>query len=49
MDILVKEEIKRCYSGHIHSVSEYHLKKNYSGVNFAVVSADYVDFTPVRI
>ena len=49
VDLLEKEEIKRCYFGHIHNVNEAKIRRTYRGINFEVVSADYRKFTPVRV
>jgi len=49
VDVLVREEIKRCYFGHIHNVNEYKIRKIYRNINFEVVSADYLKFTPMKI
>jgi predicted phosphohydrolase len=49
IDLLEKEEIKRCYFGHIHNVNDYKIKKTYRNINFEVVSADYLGFMPLKI
>jgi len=49
VELLEREEIKRCYFGHIHNVSEYKIHKTYKNINFAVVSADYLKFTPLKV
>lgn len=49
-DILVKYDIKECYYGHLHGRS---IKKatqgQYKKINFHLISADYLDFMPVRV
>ena len=49
VDLLEKEEIKRCYFGHIHNVNEFKIRKTYRNIKFEVVSADYLKFTPMRV
>ena len=49
IDLLEKEEIKRCYFGHIHNVNPGKIIRNYRNITFEVVSADYIKFTPMRI
>ena len=49
VDLLKREEIKRCYFGHIHSVIWSKIKKTYRNTDFEIVSADYLSFTPMRI
>lgn len=50
LNILYKYNIKKCFYGHIHGAG----KKNaftgdYNGTDFTVVSADRLDFTPLRV
>ena len=47
--LLEKEGIKRCYFGHIHNVNANKIKKTRGDINFEVVSADYLRFTPARV
>lgn len=49
IDLLEKEQIQKCYFGHIHNVNQYKIRKKYKNINFEVVSADYLKFTPVKI
>jgi len=49
VDLLEKEEIKKCYFGHIHNVNECRIRKKYRDINFGIVSADYLKFTPMKI
>jgi len=46
---LEREGIKRCYFGHIHNVAAGRIINVYKNVNFNVVSADYLKFTPKKI
>ncbi|MCL2108566.1 MAG: metallophosphoesterase [Oscillospiraceae bacterium] len=50
IDVLQKHRIKRCYYGHLHgSAHTKALLGEHYGVEFALISADYVGFTPVKI
>ena len=49
VDLLEREEIKRCYFGHIHSINEFKIRKTYRDINFEVVSADFLKFTPMKV
>lgn len=51
MEVLVKNKIKKCYYGHLHgriSAEKARVGK-YEGIMFNLVSADYVNFTPVLV
>jgi predicted phosphohydrolase len=47
--ILEREAIKRCYFGHIHNINGSKIKKTYRGINFELISADYLQFAPVKV
>ena len=51
LEILVENNIKKCYYGHIHGTSSF--KKavigEYKGIDFHLVSSDYINFMPVLI
>jgi len=49
IDLLEKEDIKKCYFGHIHNVNPIKTVRKYKNINFEVVSADYLKFTPMRV
>lgn len=51
MDVLHKYEIKRCFYGHIHGKSGHKaaLKGFAEGIEFRLVSADYLRFVPLDI
>lgn len=49
VDLLEREEIKRCYFGHIHNVIWSKVKRTYRNTDFEIVSADYINFTPMKI
>ncbi len=50
IEILQNHGVKRCYYGHLHSGS---IKKatvgTHFGINFSLVSADAIDFLPIKI
>ena len=49
--VLVEENIKRCYYGHLHSFSHATAVNgtNEDGIEFRLISADYLGFCPVLI
>lgn len=47
--VLNSYNVKRCYFGHIHTVYDIPPSFEYSGINFTVTSADYLDFTPLLV
>lgn len=51
LDILVEQDVKECYFGHIHG--QYAAKKalvgEYRGVHMRLISCDFVNFCPVLI
>jgi len=49
VDLLEREEIKKCYFGHIHNVNAGKIKKTYKNIDFEIVSADYLRFTPIKV
>ena len=49
-NILVEEKIKRCFYGHLHSYSHQFAFNGYSdGIDFSLVSADYLGFCPMPV
>ncbi|MCL2018492.1 MAG: metallophosphoesterase [Oscillospiraceae bacterium] len=50
VDILQKNDVKRCFYGHLHGDSHKKavLGKHY-GIEFALISADFIDFKPLKI
>ena len=49
-NLLVEENIKRCYYGHLHSYSHQTAFNGESdGIRFTLVSADYLGFCPVPV
>jgi predicted phosphohydrolase len=50
LEILFKYDIKECYYGHIHGKScNYAINGERDGINYRLVSSDYVQFNPVQI
>lgn len=49
LDVLVEFGIKRCYVGHIHGNYTAPPRITHHGIEFTLVSADYLDFVPLRI
>ena len=49
VEVLLSYGIKRCYFGHIHGVYNIPRSINYRGINFSIISADYLDFVPMII
>jgi hypothetical protein len=50
LDMLSAYGVRRCFYGHIHGLGHKFAVEglNY-GVDYRLVSADYVDFRPVRV
>lgn len=50
LDVLREYGVKRCFYGHIHSQGcRCAFNGNYLGIDFRLVSCDFVEFTPVRV
>lgn len=50
MEILHKHNIKECRYGHLHGrACENAVEGLYDGINFSLVSGDYIHFCPVKI
>ena len=49
VETLCKYGIKRCYYGHIHSVYGIPPSAVYKSITFTMTSADFLDFTPLKI
>lgn len=49
IDVLCEFGIKKCYFGHIHGVYTCPPKLFYRGIEFELISADFLDFTPRRV
>lgn len=49
VEVLKKYGVRRCYYGHIHGKYDMEQTRNYDGIDFTIVSADYLKFNPLRI
>lgn len=46
---LYRAGVERCYFGHIHGTYDAPGSTEYSDIRFTLISADYLDFRPLRI
>jgi hypothetical protein len=50
IDVLQRHGVKRCYYGHLHgSAHKYAVSGKRYGIEFSLISADFVEFAPVCI
>lgn len=51
LEVLYRYKISDCYYGHIHGRSGHNLcvKNTYDGVNFHLISGDYLQFIPEKV
>ena len=50
LDLLKKYDVRSCYYGHLHGDShKLAMEGLWDGVNYRLIAADYVNFTPVKI
>ena len=49
VDVLIKHGVNKCYYGHIHGVYNVPAVIEYKGIEFELISADFLDFVPRRI
>ena len=51
IDVLANKGIKKCYYGHIHgkNSSKKAVLGDYKGINFNLISCDFLDFCPIRV
>ncbi|MDE5771608.1 MAG: metallophosphoesterase [Ruminococcus sp.] len=51
LEVLYRYNIKDCYYGHVHGRSAHELcvKNTYDGVNFHLISGDYLQFIPKKV
>ena len=48
--LLIEKGIKKCYYGHLHGgAAKYALNENINGIDFELISADNLKFTPKLI
>lgn len=49
INVLKENGVSRCFYGHIHGRYDIPRTFEYDGISFTIVSADYLDFKPLRI
>lgn len=50
LDVLLEYGVKKCYYGHIHGKSsEYAINGERMGIDFHLVSCDFLQFTPLKV
>lgn len=49
LDLLTAYGIRRCYHGHIHGVYHVPRTRQIDGLSLTMISADFLDFSPLRI
>lgn len=49
IELMKEYAVKRCYFGHIHGVYGVAPVHSFEGIDFYMVSADYLDFTPLLV
>ena len=50
LELLERYSVRRCYYGHLHADScRLAVLGDWHGIEFRLVSADYVNFTPVKV
>ncbi len=50
LSVLLEFGVKRCYYGHIHGrAQEYAINGERNGIDFRLISGDYIQFDPVQI
>jgi predicted phosphohydrolase len=51
LQVLYRHNVKSCYYGHIHGRSAHELciKNTYDGIDFHLISGDYLGFIPEKV
>jgi len=49
IDLMKLHGVSKCYYGHIHGIYNCPAVCEYKGIEFELISADFVDFTPRRV
>ena len=50
IDVMNEFGVKKCYYGHIHGTGHnYAVQGIVEGIDFRMISADYINFTPVKV
>ena len=48
-ELMKSHGVRRCFYGHVHGVYNIAPRTVFEGIEFSIVSADYLNFTPLRI
>ncbi|NLE12696.1 MAG: serine/threonine protein phosphatase [Clostridiales bacterium] len=49
IDVMKARGVRRCFCGHIHGVYDLPQTELFEGLELTLISADYLNFTPLRI
>ena len=49
IEVLKEYNVKECFYGHIHGKYDLMPSSEFEGIRFTIVSADYLDFKPLKI
>ncbi len=49
IDVMLAYGVKKCYFGHIHGIYDHPAKTEYRSIDFELISADFLNFTPRRV
>lgn len=49
IDLMLLHGVKKCYYGHIHGIYNCDSTREYKGIRFELISADFINFTPRRV
>ncbi len=50
LTLMQEYKVTHCFYGHLHSLSAKNaVEGNYGGIEYRLVSADHVDFTPIKV
>ena len=49
IELMKSHGVRRCFYGHVHGVYNIAPRTVFEGIEFSIVSADYLNFTPLRI
>ncbi len=49
VDVMKEYGVKRCFFGHIHGKYSLSYPTDFEGIRMHLISADYLDFTPLRV
>lgn len=49
IDVLYRYQVTDVYYGHLHNVRESQIDKHYLGIDFHLISGDYISFVPQQV